>query len=200
MPIPMTPQLQDYLSSRDRAFAEFFEFHTLEGVKRCWNQYVETDFEGQDWTPMGDRIGYEGRVESQLGLVPSRITVKIDASRLGDESDFVHQLLTSQWHQRRIVIRKVAFQDAAFTQPLEVVQIIRAYMDQAPVSYAPGLPTMARMACETGSFRYRAVDRHKRTDENQRYFYLDDRGLEHSATAGKHARPWWKTLGEIPGY
>lgn len=134
-----------------------------DGVSRDYEALESRWSVGDDFISMGS------------GLSPEPLNINFDASRAGDDSDFVGRFVDAAWHRRRARLTIVAA--AVGSGRATLVRNIISWegeMDFRTFPETENAPQTMILTIESGTFRYLGRNAQTRTDENQQRFFPGD--------------------------
>mgnify|MGYP000373536591 CR=1 FL=1 len=141
------------------------------------------------------------RQAASLGSEP--LDIQFDASRSGDDEDFVGRFVDAKWHQARIRVRQVLLDwttEALASAPMWEWRGLLDHRELVePPLDTPDQPRVWNVSCQGGLFRVRGRRLSTRSDADQQRRSPGDRF--YSETAKMVGRPlnWSKAPGNIPG-
>ena len=151
------------------------------------------------YEPMGERwLPAEDAISMGTDLEPTPLTMSFDASRVGDDSDFIGRFVDRQWHQRHARMTLLTFAvNTNFVTPIAPVVQWEGSMDFIDTPKTDGSPPRLALTLESGTFHYLARNVQTRTDENQQRFFPGDKFFQDlPALLGKQV-PWHRSWSDI---
>lgn len=181
MPLPLSPEQKAALRA-GRIETGFLLDLFVDGESlHCSTLYSDISYDVGDgvtraYEPLADRWSHgEQAITMGTDLEPVPLNLSFDASRAGDDSDFVGRFVDSQWHRRRARLTEVTFLvGSSRFVPIAPVFTWEGEMDFADFPESVGTPPTMLLTLESGTFRYLGTNVQTRTDENQQRFFPGD--------------------------
>ena len=149
----------------------------------------------RDYEPMADRWGHgENAITMGTDLTPEPLNLIFDASRVGDNTDFVGRFVDSKWHRRHTRLTEMTFLvGSSRAVPIAPVFTWEGDMDFASFPETAGAPPTMMLTIESGTFRYLSRNVQTRTDENQQRFFPGDKFFQDLPGLIGRELPWHRS-------
>lgn len=154
--------------------------------------YDVGDGTARDYEPLGQRWSHgDDPITMGSSLEPEPLKISFDASRQGDDEDFIGRFLDSTWHRRRGRLTMVAFAvGTSLMTPIAPIISWEGEMDFRELPEVDGLAQTMTLTMESGTFRYLGRNAQTRTDENQQRFFPGDTFFQDLPTLIGRELPW----------
>lgn len=176
---------------------------------RCWTWNSTCSYAGtvaldgstaaNTYESMHRRIVIHKQIRMAATLSSEPLRMQLDASRSGDDEDFVGRFVDAKYHQRRIRIRQVAMDWSTHALASLPMWEWHGLLDHRELIQEKGKPQFWDVTCQGGLFRVRGRRLRTRSHTDQQ---LRDAGDQfYVGTAAMVGRPlnWSKKPANIPG-
>jgi hypothetical protein len=181
MPLDLTPEARAALREHRIEIAFLADLFVDGESLHCSSLYIPMTYDvgdgiERDYEPLADRWTHgEDPITMGSSLDPEALNLTFDASRAGDNTDFIGRFVDRQWHRRRARLTMVAFAvGTSFAIPVAPIVSWEGEMDFRDFPEVEGRPPTMVLTIESGTFRYLGRNRQTRTDENQQRFFPGD--------------------------
>lgn len=143
------------------------------------------------YLPLGDRILPPDETELQTSLDESSFDIRLDSSRISDDTDPIGALVDAQLSQRRIRLRTVLFQPGTGrTVPLWLTNTRNGVINGERDRMKVGDPSILTLSISSGFFTYLERRNSTYSDTDQQAMFAGDTAFSRTPQLVDYELPW----------
>lgn len=151
------------------------------------------------YEPMPGRLTVAKGLRLAASLASEPCMLTLDASRTGDDADWVGRWVDSNWHQCRMRVRSVAMNPQTLALRTDPHWEFHGLLDHGNLKRKDDDPKVWEIKCQGGLFRVRGRRNHQRTHENQQRRLAGDTFYQGTPKMVGAPLVWAKSPANIPG-
>lgn len=143
------------------------------------------------YLPLGDRILPPDETELQTSLDESSFDIRLDSSRISDDTDPIGALVDAQLSQRHIRLRTVLFQPGTGrTVPLWLTNTRNGVINGERDRMKVGDPSILTLSISSGFFTYLERRNSTYSDTDQQAMFAGDTAFSRTPQLVDYELPW----------
>lgn len=171
----------------------FVDLFLDEATLRYTNAFLPITFDGNSYTPIGDRMTPPADIDRTASLKSQKFSIDFDSSRQTDNSDEIGVILDSSWKRRPVRARyAVGDMDADgydFSDPLIIADEAGRILNLPDTISAGDLPTI-EMEIESGALIFLERRNQTRSPANQKAAFPGDLFFDLASQLDGVVLPW----------
>lgn len=148
---------------------------------------------------MNGRMSVNKALRLSATLSSEPLIILLDASRSGDDEDFVGRFVDANWHQCRVRVRQILLDFDSETVGADPVWEWHGLLDHRNLTSKTGEAAFWEVKCQAGLFRVRGRRLRLRTHEDQQRRSAGDDFYKGTAAMVGLPLIWGKSPANIPG-
>lgn len=157
---------------------------------RVCNEFEAITFDGNTYTPLGDRMNPPDDVNTTRDLKSDKVSISFDSSRQTDNTDFLGKVLDSEWKRRKVRLRyAVGAAGYDFSDPFIVADNL-GKIETLKDSLETGEAAEMEMEFESGALIFLERKNQTRSPANQKAAFSGDKFFDFASKLNGAVLPW----------